>query len=171
MAVTVEMQNTGDPALLTAAIIEHVLSDRPGDWRVFIVGSRTSDRWEMKITGPNAFERSYALEWVAGSTNPKPSGGLLRGWCQRLGEWGKMNVGLSTRLQKYLLNPPIKLVFAMGLAPNRQAPPTSTALAGTDGPDSLWGSRSPNMSRVQNLERTMALACAGAIRLVNFAEL
>jgi hypothetical protein len=43
------------------AIIEHVLSDRPGDWRVSIMGWQGSDLWEMKITGPNAFERSYAV--------------------------------------------------------------------------------------------------------------
>jgi hypothetical protein len=29
---------------------------------VLIVGSQGSDRWEMKIFGPNAFERSYTLE-------------------------------------------------------------------------------------------------------------
>ena len=35
MAVTVEMQNTGDPGLQreVAATIEHALADRPGDWR------------------------------------------------------------------------------------------------------------------------------------------
>jgi hypothetical protein len=68
MAVSVEMQNTGNSELQrdVAAIIEHVLSDRPGDWRVLIVGSQGSDRWEMKIFGPNAFERSYTLEEAAG---------------------------------------------------------------------------------------------------------
>ena len=59
MAVTVEMQNTGDPGLQreVVATIEHVLADRPGDWRVSIVGSQANDQWEMKIFGPNAFER------------------------------------------------------------------------------------------------------------------
>src|SRR5712671_1375894 len=35
MGVTVETHNTGDPELQrdVVAIIEHVLSDRPGDWR------------------------------------------------------------------------------------------------------------------------------------------
>jgi hypothetical protein len=42
-----------------AAIVEHVLADRSGDWRVSIIGARANDLWEMKITGPNAFERSY----------------------------------------------------------------------------------------------------------------
>jgi hypothetical protein len=68
MAVSVEMQHTGDPGLQAEvrAIIEHVLADRIGDWRVSILGSRANDRWEMKIVGPNAFERSYTLEGAAG---------------------------------------------------------------------------------------------------------
>ena len=60
MAVTVEMQNTGDSTLKAdvVASIEHALADRPGDWRVSIVGSQANDRWEMKIFGPNAFAHS-----------------------------------------------------------------------------------------------------------------
>jgi len=63
MGVTVEMHNIGDAERRrdVVAIVEHVLSDRPGDWRVFIIGSQANDRWEMKITGPNGFERSYTL--------------------------------------------------------------------------------------------------------------
>ena len=59
-----EMQHTGDSGLQAdvRAVIEHVLADRPGEWRVSIVGSQANDRWEMKIVGPNAFERSYTLE-------------------------------------------------------------------------------------------------------------
>ena len=62
------MHNTGDQVLQrdVVAIIEHVLSERPGEWRVSIIGSQGSDLWEMKITGPNAFERSYTLEGSAG---------------------------------------------------------------------------------------------------------
>jgi hypothetical protein len=73
MAVSVEMQHTGDTALQreVAAVIEHVLSDRPGDWRVSIVGSQANDRWELKIVGPNAFERSYTLEGSAGEHEPQ----------------------------------------------------------------------------------------------------
>ncbi len=73
MAVMVEMQNTGDPALQreVVATIEHALADRPGDWRVSIVGSQANDRWEMKIIGPNAFERSYTLEGTAGEHRPE----------------------------------------------------------------------------------------------------
>jgi hypothetical protein len=73
MAVAVEMDNTGSvPAVRSeiVALIEHVLSDRPGNWRVLIVGSRANDLWEMKITGPNAFERSYTLEGTAGEHEP-----------------------------------------------------------------------------------------------------
>ena len=73
MAVTVEMQNTGNPNLQAdvRAVIEHVLADRPGDWRVSIIRSRANDRWEMKIFGPNAFERSYTLEGSSGEHRPE----------------------------------------------------------------------------------------------------
>ena len=68
MPVTVEMQHTGDaaPPREVAALVEHVLADRPGKWMVSIVGSKGSDRWEMTIAGPNGFERSYSLEGSAG---------------------------------------------------------------------------------------------------------
>lgn len=68
MAVVVEMQNTGDAATRTevVAAIEHVLAERSGNWRVSIVGSQANDRWEMNVTGPNAFERSYTLEGASG---------------------------------------------------------------------------------------------------------
>ena len=73
MAVTVEMQNTGDPALQmeVCAMVEHVLADRPGDWRISIIGTQASDQWEMKLHGPNAFERSYTLEGTAGEHEPR----------------------------------------------------------------------------------------------------
>jgi hypothetical protein len=73
MAVTVEMQNTGTSRLKAdvVASVEQVLSSRHGDWRVSIVGSRANDRWEIKITGPNAFERSYSLEGTAGEHRPE----------------------------------------------------------------------------------------------------
>ena len=73
MAVTVEMQHTGDPTQQreVAAVIEHVLADRAGGWRVSIVGSQANDRWEMKIVGPNAFERSYTLEGSADEHRPE----------------------------------------------------------------------------------------------------
>jgi hypothetical protein len=80
MAVSVEMHHTGCvPAVRSeiVALIEHVLSDRPGNWRVSIIGSRGSDRWEMKITGPNAFERSYTLEGTAGQHEPRAIAALV----------------------------------------------------------------------------------------------
>jgi hypothetical protein len=80
MAVSVEMHNTGCvPAVRSeiVALIEHVLADRPGDWRVLIVGSQANDRWEMKIMGPNAFERSYTLEGTAGEHEPRVIGALV----------------------------------------------------------------------------------------------
>ena len=48
------------------AMIEHVFSDKPGDWHVSIAGSRENDNWEMKIEGPKGFERSYTLIGGAG---------------------------------------------------------------------------------------------------------
>jgi hypothetical protein len=73
MSVTVEMQHTGDAASQreVVAVIEHFLAERPGDWRVSMVGSKGSDRWEMTIAGPNGFERSYTLEGSAGQHDPR----------------------------------------------------------------------------------------------------
>jgi catechol 2,3-dioxygenase-like lactoylglutathione lyase family enzyme len=73
MAVSVEMQHTGDPSMQAEvrAVIEHVLADRPGEWRVSMMGSQANDGWEMKIVGPNAFERSYTLEGSAGEHRPE----------------------------------------------------------------------------------------------------
>jgi hypothetical protein len=72
MPVTVEAHNTGDAERQRdlVAIIEHIFADRKGDWRVAILGSKGNDRWEMKITGPNAFERSYTLEGTLGQHEP-----------------------------------------------------------------------------------------------------
>ena len=73
MPATVEMQNTGDSRRRKEilVVIEHLLSDKPGDWRVFIVGSRANDSWEMKVEGPKAFERSYTLVGSAGEHEPE----------------------------------------------------------------------------------------------------
>jgi hypothetical protein len=76
----IEIHNTGAmPAVRAeiAAIIEHALSDRSGDWRVLIIGSQANDRWDMKITGPNAFERSYALEGSSGEHEPQVIGRIV----------------------------------------------------------------------------------------------
>jgi hypothetical protein len=72
MAVLLELHNIGDSGVgaEVRAIVEHALSDRPGDWRVRIVGSRADDRWEMKILGPNGFERSYTLVGSGGEHQP-----------------------------------------------------------------------------------------------------
>ena len=79
MAVLVELHNTGDPAVgrEVQALVEHVLSDRAGDWRVSIMGSRTNDNWEMKVEGPNGFERSYTLAGSAGEHQPMVIGNVL----------------------------------------------------------------------------------------------
>lgn len=79
MPVVVEMHNIGRQNLHRdiAALVEHALSGRTGDWRVFIVGSQESDRWEMKIYGPNAFERSYTLEGASGEHDPQRIAALV----------------------------------------------------------------------------------------------
>src|SRR3989449_2278566 len=77
MAVTVEMQNMGNPNLQAdvRAVIEHVLADRPGDWRVLIICSPANDRWGVKIFGAKAVERASTLEGRSGEHRP----GMIRG--------------------------------------------------------------------------------------------
>jgi hypothetical protein len=79
VAVSVELHNTGDPAVgrEVQALVEHALSDRAGDWRVSIVGSRANDDWEMKVEGPSGFERSYTLAGCAGEHQPMVIGNVL----------------------------------------------------------------------------------------------
>jgi hypothetical protein len=73
MAVTIEMQNTGDSRARREILagVEHVLSDLAGEWRVSMVGSRANDDWERKGEGPYGFERSYALVGEAGEHQPE----------------------------------------------------------------------------------------------------
>ena len=59
------------------AVIEHIFADRAGDWRVSIVGSQVNDLWEMKIAGPNSFERSYTLDGAAGEHEPRIVGRIV----------------------------------------------------------------------------------------------
>jgi len=79
MPVLVEMQNTGDSRLRSeiAAVIEHIFSERTGEWSVCIVGSRENDNWELKLTGPSEFERSYTLVGAAGEHQPAAIRSLL----------------------------------------------------------------------------------------------
>ena len=73
MGVTIELQNLGDAELCReiAVGIEHALSEKTGDWRVSIAGSHASESWEMRVEGPNGFERSYTLAEVAGEHEPE----------------------------------------------------------------------------------------------------
>lgn len=73
MGVTIELQNLGDAELCRDlnAHIDHALADRRGDWRVSIAGSRASENWEMRVEGPNGFERSYTLAGSAGEHVPE----------------------------------------------------------------------------------------------------
>lgn len=79
MSVSVEMHNVGDSALCAEvqAMVEHILSDRPGEWRVSIMGSRAKEDWELKVEGPNGFERSCTLQGSAGEHEPATIGNLL----------------------------------------------------------------------------------------------
>jgi hypothetical protein len=79
MAVTVEMHNIGDAQTSReiVAVIEHLLSDKPGAWRVSILGSRANDNWEMKVEGPKGFERSYTLLGSANQHQPQAIASVL----------------------------------------------------------------------------------------------
>ena len=79
MAVTVELQNLGNAELCReiVASIEHALSDRSGEWRVYLAGSHASENWELRVEGPNAFERSYTLAGAAGEREPEAIRRLL----------------------------------------------------------------------------------------------
>jgi|HubBroStandDraft_2_1064218.scaffolds.fasta_scaffold01476_3 hypothetical protein len=42
----------------------HLVGDR--EWRVSIAGSRAAEDWNLRVEGPNGFERSYTLSAAAG---------------------------------------------------------------------------------------------------------
>lgn len=73
MAVTVTVAHVGSVELASEirATVEHALADHAGDWHVSIIGSQANDRWELKVFGPNLFERSYTLEGAAGEHRPE----------------------------------------------------------------------------------------------------
>lgn len=79
MPVFVEVHNAGDATVRNElqAVIEHVLNNRPGDWRVSILGSRAKEEWEMKLEGPNGFERSYTLVGSRGEHEAVAIGNLI----------------------------------------------------------------------------------------------
>ena len=72
MAVTIELHNLGDAQLCRDITVhlEHAFSERPGEWRVSITGSRAADTWDLRLEGPNGFERSYTLSKDAGEHEP-----------------------------------------------------------------------------------------------------
>jgi hypothetical protein len=51
MGVTVELQNLGDAQLCRdiTAYLEHAFSERQGEWRVSIAGSRVAENWGLAI--------------------------------------------------------------------------------------------------------------------------
>jgi len=72
MGVTIELLNLGDAQLCRdiTAHLEHAFSGRQGEWRVTIAGSRAAENWDVRVDGPNGFERSYALSGAAGEHDP-----------------------------------------------------------------------------------------------------
>jgi len=72
MGVTIELQNLGDAPLCREITVqlEHALSGRQGAWHVSISGSRAADNWDLRVEGPNGFERSYGLSGPAGEHEP-----------------------------------------------------------------------------------------------------
>jgi hypothetical protein len=51
MGVTFELENLGDAQLCPEIVarVEHAFSDKKGEWRVSIAGSRESESWEMRV--------------------------------------------------------------------------------------------------------------------------
>ena len=103
MAVSIELHNTGDPSIgpEIQALVEHHLSDRPGDWRVSIVGSRENDGWDLKILGPNGFGRSYTFAGNEGEHQPFVIGNVL---LRLLPEKMPLGVGSSPRRRRESAN-------------------------------------------------------------------
>lgn len=79
MGVAIELQNLGDAELCREITVhvEHAFGDRRGNWHVSIAGSRAAESWEMRIEGPNGFERSYSLSGSAGEHEPATIGTLV----------------------------------------------------------------------------------------------
>ena len=74
MGVIAELENLGDAhgcrrTLRPASNMQ--LSDKRGHWRVAIAGSRASENREMRIEGPDGFERTYTLAGAAGEHEPE----------------------------------------------------------------------------------------------------
>ena len=68
MGITIEPQNLGDAQLCRdiTAYLEHAFSRQQGEWRVSIAGSRAAENWDLRLEGPDGFERSYTLSATAG---------------------------------------------------------------------------------------------------------
>jgi hypothetical protein len=79
MPAYLELHNVGDASLRSelSVAIDHIFADRPGDWTVSILASHANHDWELKIQGPNEFERSYILAASAGQHEPEAIRTLL----------------------------------------------------------------------------------------------
>jgi len=79
VGVTVELHNLGDPQLCREIVarMEHAFTGRRGEWRVSVAGSRASENWDLRVEGPNGFERTYTLAGAAGEHEPEAIGRLI----------------------------------------------------------------------------------------------
>ena len=72
MVVSLEPRNTGGPGVgaEVRVLVEHAPGGRQGTLARVDRRPRENDGWEMKILGPNGFERSYTLVGSAGEHQP-----------------------------------------------------------------------------------------------------
>jgi hypothetical protein len=86
VAVSLEPHNTGgsDGEAEVRAHVAHALTNRPGQWRVSIVGSRENYGWEMQILGPIGVERSCTLVGRSGEHQPLAIANVLLSQGQEL---------------------------------------------------------------------------------------
>ena len=79
MGVTIELQNLGDAQLCgeITARLEHAFAERRGEWRVSIAGSRANENWDIRVEGPNGFERTYSLSSPAGGHESEAISSLI----------------------------------------------------------------------------------------------
>lgn len=73
MGVTIELQNLGNAQLCREIIanVEHALSDKRGEWRVSITGSRVSENWDMRVEGQAALNGRILWRVLQESMSPR----------------------------------------------------------------------------------------------------
>jgi hypothetical protein len=97
MAVTVEVHHTTEPEMRAevVAVIEHVLADRAGDWRVSIIASQANDRCPHleDLQCPNRYTSYYDI-YLGNPTSNVSSGSTC---CHRSTEGGEQSASISLR--------------------------------------------------------------------------